>query len=111
MADSKDSRTRQWLYLLALLFATSLLAGYVFRMISQIVGPDSPSIFTQCMSGLMVGFAVLILYGYWVEYRAETESGMAATPHRPGVGCLLILLLVGGFLVGLLVLAWKVLHR
>ncbi len=111
MADSKDSRARAWLYRLALLFAASLLAGSGFRLFSQIVGAGTPSIFTQSLGGLMVGFALLILYGYWTEYRAETARGMATTQYRPGIGCLLMGLLVSGFLVGLLVLAWKMLRR
>ena len=89
------------------MFAVSLFSGFAIRWILQLVGRGAPTPFTQVLGGLMVGFAGIILYGYWAEYRAALARGAAASRPGTGVGCLLIVGFVSCFVIGLVVLAWK----
>ncbi len=106
MSNPKYS-PRAWLYLFAISMAAFALSVYAFRFIAQLAGSGAPSLFSQCLSGLMAGFAALILYGYWAEYRADVALGAADSRPRFGAGCLILAVFVGGFVIALLVLAWK----
>ena len=78
---------------------------------AQIRGTGDPSLFAQVFAGLMIGFAALILYGYWTEYWTDVARGQAASRPQYGLGCLLILVFVSGFAGGLLVLALKMFRK
>jgi hypothetical protein len=85
----------------------SFVVRYGFRLFSQLRAVGEPSLFAQVFTGLMIGFAVIILYGYWAEYRTDMARGQAASRPQYSLGCVLILVIVSGFACGLLVLAWK----
>ena len=107
MSKSDDFSGRAWLYLIAMFIIVSFAVRYGFRLFAQLREAGEPSLFAQILSVLMIGFAAIILHGYWTEYRAETARGQPASTSRFARGCLLILVIVGCFALGLLVLAWK----
>lgn len=107
MSKSYNSHRRAWLYLIAMFVVVSFLVRYGFRLLSQLRGAGEPSLFAQILTGLMIGFAAIILYGYWAEYRTDMARGQAASRPQYRLGCLLILVIVSSFACGLLVLAWK----
>ena len=106
MPKSHDSNARAWLYFVAMFFVVSFVVRYGFRLYSQLRGAGEPSSFAQVLTGLMIGFAAIILYGYWAEYRVDSARGDAASRPQYRRGCLLILVIVSCFACGLLVLAW-----
>ena len=111
MSKSQDSNKRAWLYLIAMFVVVSFLVRYGFRLVSQFRGTGDPSLFAQVCAVLMIGFAALILYGYWTEYWTDVARGQATSRPQYGLGCLLILVIVSGFACGLLVLAWKLFRK
>lgn len=76
-------------------------------MLSQLRGTGEPSLFSHIFAVLMIGFAALILYGYWTEYWSDVARGEATSRPQYSLGCLLVLVIVSAFACGLLVLAWK----
>jgi hypothetical protein len=108
--NSPNSHRRAWLYLVPMLVVLSFLVRYGIRLVAELRGTDEPSPFAQVFAGLMMAFAAIILYGYWREYRIDAVHDRAASPSRSRFGCLLILVIVGGFACGLLVLAWQLWH-
>ena len=111
MPKFHKSNARAWLYLIAMFVVVSFLVRYGFRLVSQLQGAGEPSLFAQVLTGLMIGFAAIILYGYWIEYRTDMARGQAVSRPQYGLGCLLILVIVSGFACGLLVLAWKMFRK
>jgi hypothetical protein len=108
MSKFREFNGRAWLYLLAMFFVVSFVVRYGFRLISQLRGAGEPSMFAQVLTVLMMGFAAIILFGYWSEFRADTARELAVPGRAIGQGCLLILAIVVCFAIGLLVLAWQI---
>ena len=111
MSKLRDFNGRAWLYLLAMFFVVSFVVRYGFRLFSQLRGAGEPSLFAQVLTVLMIGFAAIILYGYWSEYRADMSREPATQGPALGRGCLLILAIVVSFACGLLVLAWRIFRK
>ena len=107
MSKSHDSNKHPWLYLFATFVVGCFVVRYGFRLISQLRGVGQPSVFAQILSAMMIGFAAIIGYGYWAEYRAELARGATTSRSGTGIGCLIIGIFVIGFVIGLLALAWN----
>ena len=111
MSNPREFNGRAWLYLLATFFVVSFVVRYGFRLLSQLRGAGAPSLFAQVLTVLMIGFAAIILFGYWSEYRAYLAREQPKPGPSFGRGCLLILVIVACFACGLLVLAWQMFRQ
>jgi hypothetical protein len=111
MPKLHHSNRRTWIYLIAMFLVGSFLVRYGLRLLSQLRGTGEPSLFAHVFAMLMIGFAALILYGYWTEYWSDVARGEATSRPQYSLGCLLVLVIVSGFACGLLVLAWQMFRR